>query len=1623
MGEKEKVISLYNYISEVSKSSKSINRNISLERWYYFLKNLPLDINIKFNNLYDENIVEIKKPNFLKPIKLEKRFMNWIDGDWENFKEEIKIKKEIIIEKFIINEEKKEEAVSEIISINEDILKTLTLKKQERDIWVEEQEKIETVRKIFDSLYIQYLELNKESETLELILGNGMLKISNLDIYYPIILKKIKLEFNAEENIIYIKNFIENGGYLTELYIEFLNEIENINLNGVLELDTKVKEKDIYPLDIDSIDNFFREFVHKLSVNGQYSKDIENFHLFDKDSVIIEDNPLIFVRKKDSGVIKAIDEIIKNIEETGEIPEQLSELIGLDENKKILDKFSKEEKKENISKKNEMVISKDEILFVKDANIEQIEIAQKIEKNRAVVVQGPPGTGKTHTIANLLGHFLAQGKNVLVTSHTKKALKVLKDKIPKNIQGLCISILDDDNSDMTRSVENITENMGRLDSDKLKKEVEILEKKRLEELKKLKEINNKLFSIKYKENQSIIYNGEGFSIKELGKYLRENEEELNKIDGKILENAPCPISNEELVFLNTYRQEVSKEDEKEIKLNLADSSIFKTKDEFENILKIFYEKEKRLSKILENEEFYFDDTNLILIGKGRINLNNFNNYKNENIELLNKIKNLKSWELDLIKIGANKGNKKIIWESFLNDLEKEANIINKKSIKFFGQDIYHENINFIEGIKLVSDLKIAIEKPNFFFKTNLKKALKDINNKIMLNNKNIETLEECSFLLEYFEVIEKKENLKRKWRAFNIEEIEIEEIIDNSDKFISNINYFLNWNEIDKEKFIKIIQNLGIDSTLIFGKNESFSFEKLFDYVRKIEEYITISELAQDRIKSLNSYREYKSFVLEHTNENSIIENGIREAVINKDIENYEQFLKTLDYVSDKTKLYNRRVEILKKIRKVANSWAESLIEENFNREINDIYEVWKWKQLSQKLEEIQNEPYEKLQKDFKDSKEKVKELTLELVEKKSWYHILSFVEKKENLTISQSLRGWKRSMEKIGKGTGKNAEKYRNEAKDKIAVCQKAVPIWIMPMNKVIDTLNPAKNKFDIVIVDEASQSDISALVLLYMAKKVIIVGDDKQVSPSAVGVKIEKENLLIEKYLKGRIINSDLYGMRSSLYLIASTTYQPLMLREHFRCVPEIIGYSNKTSYDYKIKPLREASSSKITPAVINYRVDGERASDGKINEVEAKTIVSLIMACLEEKIYEKSTFGVISLLGKEQVDFIQNLLVEKIGNSLMEKHEILCGDPSHFQGDEKDIIFLSMVDSNKNSAVPLKLKSEGKENDNKKRYNVATSRAKDQLWLIHSLDARNDLKSGDIRRELIEFTENPKDFMVSEEIKAKSDSVFEEEVAKYLLARDYNLHQQWEVGAYRLDIVVSYEENRIAIECDGERWHSSEEQIKNDMERQEILERCGWRFIRIRGSKYFRNPDLTMQEVIKELNKRGIYPKKQEKELHEKYDNELLSKIKNRAQEILYDWNNIKGDSKNEIVEEVDVALNIKEDKIENTQELEKKDIKNTIISKSINNINEIFDKLNLEERNKIEEPKDIYTFLKSENIEYIDNRKISKILWIIYTVEKEGKIETYLQENNFSYSFDKRGARATDFRKAWRVKMEE
>ena len=147
-----------------------------------------------------------------------------------------------------------------------------------------------------------------------------------------------------------------------------------------------------------------------------------------------------------------------------------------------------------------------DVLLSKEANKEQLEIAQRIERYNAVLVQGPPGTGKTHTIANLMGHFLAQGKSVLVTSYTKKALSVLKDKVAPGLQNLCVPILDDSNQDMERSVDGITDYMSKTTSHEMFRQMDQLEQERKRVIEELADVRRKLFAVLNQECSSIVYN-------------------------------------------------------------------------------------------------------------------------------------------------------------------------------------------------------------------------------------------------------------------------------------------------------------------------------------------------------------------------------------------------------------------------------------------------------------------------------------------------------------------------------------------------------------------------------------------------------------------------------------------------------------------------------------------------------------------------------------------------------------------------------------------------------------------------------------------------------------------------------------------------------------------------------------------------------------------------------------------------------------------------------------------------------------------------------------------------------------------------------------------------------------
>jgi very-short-patch-repair endonuclease len=97
---------------------------------------------------------------------------------------------------------------------------------------------------------------------------------------------------------------------------------------------------------------------------------------------------------------------------------------------------------------------------------------------------------------------------------------------------------------------------------------------------------------------------------------------------------------------------------------------------------------------------------------------------------------------------------------------------------------------------------------------------------------------------------------------------------------------------------------------------------------------------------------------------------------------------------------------------------------------------------------------------------------------------------------------------------------------------------------------------------------------------------------------------------------------------------------------------------------------------------------------------------------------------------------------------------------------------------------------------------------------------------------------------------------EVLERLLQAGDRVTPQWPVGRYRIDMVVEGGGNRLAIECDGDRYHTLEN-LAEDMERQAILERLKWRFLRIRGSVFYRGKEAAMEHVFLKLEQMGIPP----------------------------------------------------------------------------------------------------------------------------------------------------------------------
>ncbi|MFC8965094.1 AAA domain-containing protein [Streptomyces sp. NPDC057094] len=215
----------------------------------------------------------------------------------------------------------------------------------------------------------------------------------------------------------------------------------------------------------------------------------------------------------------------------------------------------------------------------------------------------------------------------------------------------------------------------------------------------------------------------------------------------------------------------------------------------------------------------------------------------------------------------------------------------------------------------------------------------------------------------------------------------------------------------------------------------------------------------------------------------------------------------------------------------------------------------------------------------------------------------------------------------------------------------------------------------FDLVIVDEASQcSTLDVLPLLFRARRALVIGDPMQLQHITTLQPRQEAEAQCAAGLRASWLDEHRLNHRrySSFHASARATGQPLLLDEHFRCHPDIIGISNRHCYGGRLTVLTEPRSLRRLDGVdavqwLDVTGAARRGSNGSwINEEEAQR-VHLAVERLLKRLPEGSTVGVVTPFRAQK---------ELIARRWEHETRVRVGTVHTFQGGQQDVILLSLV-----------------------------------------------------------------------------------------------------------------------------------------------------------------------------------------------------------------------------------------------------------------------------------------------------------------------------------------------------------
>ncbi len=1331
--------------------------------------------------------------------------------------------------------------------------------------------------RIYDSLHTLYYELKgKDNKRIYISFGLISGRIGNQDYNNFLFNVPLKLSLKNQEFKLELDTFS------SKIYCEqFFTELFDNHFKGESQLVIEEYKKDVL-LNIDSFNSQQHEFIFDTDFirTNFFDKGLEILNVFSKkqyaffnleklnynfqkssieNQLTFSFSPIIQTKIVESklAVSKDANNIINKINElqkTGElkiIPDFFKKLFSINGQEIEAENPLGQTFLQSIhtsSQNDDLLDSKKRSLFPLPYNNEQFEIAKRLNEQDAVTVKGPPGTGKSHTIANLISHFVAQGKSILVVSHNVKALSVLKDKLPVEIQELAVSLVNEGkgNESLKGSVNAIIRNLAqRYEETK----VSFLEN----ELTKSENSYSHTLNLIYKAVQANTLN---LSIYNPIKGLVENKSaydwalyhfEQSKYENKFLKDAISyeietddiaeklielviignNLKNEDFDLLNydfltdDYFIDINEIRKYEIKLKEINDNI----NPIDYIEASIYSIDENLKNIIINFENIYRDF------KSKIFVSQLYKHPNFKIDTLVNILDQKIGIRKQIEVASNK---LLSYEIDLSPVEDTD------------PDILHQQIN-----QLI--VKFGHSKTlNWLTKSTLDKPLKRFF-ECKVNFNKVSEIEQLTIL-----------------------EVEINRLRCLKQLSITFNNYLKSFDLTNQYNIHEILSEL--DFTLKFAKEiEDFNKQLKFRNLPQISLLSEDLEKNINYIKNVNYYAEFVSInAFLQSTKNDLLANSkphpliykIADSIENANRSSYELYLDEYRSCRDKQ---SQSINFDKTFKLIAKILPNTALFVKNNCIANDQYHIDK-KQIELDIFYLKLNDFlthvtsltngsEHLLNKLQDLKRSIEKQTAETISYKTWF----YKSRKVSDTQKAALTAWLNDLINIGKGYGKNTARNIASAITNMQVAKEAVPIWIMPQDTAVTFFpDAAPGQFDLLIIDEASQCDISSLNLVFRCKKCLIVGDENQTSVVADRslFTIDRTNELLDKYLISHRFKTqfDVNNKNNSIYTISGVIYPNIVtLTEHFRCLPEIIGYSNKYVYNEEIVPLKTATEKTFGEPIEIHYIEDNADDDFKplIVEKIVEHIQNYILQFQNNEINRLPTIGILTLDSsniKHQNQLIRIISQNEIIKQYEDQLELLIGTSREFQGDERDIIYMTISASHtiveKDNRFEIKPPRAAGTEEYMRIFNVAASRAREKSILFHSIhpDAVGIMSPECYRKRLIDYYSNIQNTTNKliptknlETLLKKTDANsgdFEKSVCKLLYNNGFGdyLYPQFEVGKYRIDFGLILNNKKLAIECDGFSYHSGITKIQEDINRQLILERAGWRFFRIQSTDWF-------------------------------------------------------------------------------------------------------------------------------------------------------------------------------------------